>query len=49
LEGYAKGQNEILDSSYKPTTSVQSGDGLIKSDMHEAVVIPDLKNKELYP
>ncbi|KAL2820929.1 ASST-domain-containing protein [Aspergillus cavernicola] len=39
LEGYARGLHTILDSSYKPTTSVQSGDGLVESDMHEMAVL----------
>ncbi len=39
LGGYARGKHEIIDRSYKPTTSVQSGDGLIESDMHETAVI----------
>jgi hypothetical protein len=39
IDGYARGRHAILDSSYKPTTSVQSGEGLEMSDMHEAAVL----------
>ncbi|PYH75891.1 hypothetical protein BO82DRAFT_323131 [Aspergillus uvarum CBS 121591] len=39
IGGYARGQHEILDSSYSPAATVRSGNGLEMSDMHESSVI----------
>ncbi|RAK79189.1 arylsulfotransferase family protein [Aspergillus fijiensis CBS 313.89] len=39
IGGYARGQHEILDSSYSPAATVRSGNGLEMSDMHESAVI----------
>ncbi|RAL13539.1 arylsulfotransferase family protein [Aspergillus homomorphus CBS 101889] len=39
IGGYARGHHEILDRSYSPSASVESGNGLEMSDMHESAVI----------
>lgn len=38
-EGYARGYHTILDDTYKKTTTVQSGNGTLPSDLHEMRVI----------
>jgi hypothetical protein len=38
-EGYTRGYHTILDDTYKETTTVQSGNGALPSDLHEMRVI----------
>ncbi|KOC09279.1 hypothetical protein AFLA70_39g003881 [Aspergillus flavus AF70] len=39
IEGYARGRNIILNKDYAQAATVQSGDGLTLSDMHELDII----------
>ncbi|KAE8320792.1 ASST-domain-containing protein [Aspergillus sergii] len=39
IEGYARGRNIILNKDYGQVATVQSGDGLTLSDMHELKII----------
>ncbi|KAE8380382.1 ASST-domain-containing protein [Aspergillus bertholletiae] len=41
IEGYARGRSIILNNDYEQVATVQSGDGLTLSDMHELNIIDD--------